>query len=151
TDLDHVLDRLDGIVLCGGLDMDPRRSGLPTHSAVQPMAERREASDRVLVRSVLDRRMPVLGIALGMQQLNAALGGSLFLHLPEDLPKALAHRDNSEGPHRHAVLLEPGSRLEEIYGEGEIRVNSSHHQAVRSLGAGLRIGARAPDGFIESI
>jgi putative glutamine amidotransferase len=151
AELDALLDRLDGVVLSGGLDADPRRWGLPTHPAVQPVAERREDNDRTLLRLVLRRQLPVLGIGLGMQQLNLACGGTLYLHLPEELPRALPHRDPSGGPHRHAVLLEPGTRLDEIYGGGEIRVNSSHHQAVRQPGKGLRVGARAPDGVIESI
>jgi putative glutamine amidotransferase len=146
-----VLDRLDGVVLSSGLDMDPRRQQQPFHSAVQPMAERRELSDRILARCVIDRQLPLLGIGLGMQQLNAAFGGSLFLHLPEELPRRLPHRDPSGEPHRHAVLIEPGTRMEEIYGGGEIRVNSDHHQAVREVGTDLRLGARAPDGVIEAI
>jgi len=95
--------------------------------------------------------MPLLAIGLGMQQLNAALGGTLYWHLPEDLPRALPHRDLTGEPHRHALLLERQTRLEEIYGSGEMRVNSGHHQAVRQVAAGLRIGARAPDGVIEAI
>jgi putative glutamine amidotransferase len=146
------LDRVDGFVLSGGPDMDPRRSGQPTHPSVQPMAERREESDKVLVRCLLRREFPLLAIGLGMQQLNAALGGALFLHLPEDLPKALPHFDPScSGPHRHAVLLEPGTRLDEIYGGGEIRVNSSHHQAVRQVAPKLRVCAQSPDGVIEAV
>jgi putative glutamine amidotransferase len=152
TEILEMLDRLDGIILSGGLDMDPRRHGLPSHTSVQPMAERREDNDRILVRKIVARQMPVLGIGLGMQQLNVARGGSLYLHIPEDLPRAMPHRDPScEGPHRHAVLLEPNTRLDEIYGGGEIRVNSAHHQAVCKLGTGLRVGARAPDGVIEAI
>jgi putative glutamine amidotransferase len=115
------------------------------------MAERRDDSDRALIRRLLDRQMPLLGIGLGMQQLNVALGGSLFLHLPEECPRALPHKDPTGYPHRHTVLLEPGTRLEEIYGGGEIRVNSGHHQAVRQIGRGLRISALAPDGVIEAI
>jgi putative glutamine amidotransferase len=86
-----------------------------------------------------------------MQQLNVALGGTLYLHLPEELPRAMPHRDPTGYPHRHTILIEPNTRLEEIYGAGEIRVNSSHHQAVRQLGDGLRAGATAPDGVIEAI
>lgn len=151
ADVDAYLDRLDGFVLSGGLDLDPRRSGQATHSAVQPVAERRELSDRVLVRRLLARQLPLLAIGLGMQQLNAACGGTLYLHLPEDLPRAMPHFDPTGGPHRHAVLIEPGTRIEEIYGGGEIRVNSAHHQAVRQPGDGLRVGAVAPDGVIEEI
>src|SRR5947209_7734553 len=151
AELDAILDRLDGIVLSGGLDMDPKRVGQPSHAAVQPMADRREENDRLLIRRVIERRMPLLGIALGMRQLNAAFGGTLYLHLPEDLPRALPHRDTTGGPHRHAVLLEPDTRLDEIYGGGELRVNSSHHQAVRQVGEGLRVCATSPDGVIEAI
>src|SRR5262249_25318603 len=155
--------RLDGVVLSGGLDADPRRWGLPTHPAVQPVAERREDNDRALLRLVLRRQLPVLGIGLGMQQLNLACGRTLYLHLPEELPRALPVRRRRgaarpppprpppRGPTPPAALGDPGPRLDEIYGGGEIRVNSSHHQAVRQPGKGLRVGARAPDGVIESI
>lgn len=146
-----ILDRLDGVILSGGLDLDPRRQQLASHPAVQPMSERREESDRVLVRCLLERQTPLLAIGVGMQQLNMQCGGSLYLHLPEDLPRALPHRDPTGGPHRHAILLEPNTRIDEIYGGGEIRVNSDHHQAVRQVGAKLRVSALAPDGVIEAI
>lgn len=150
-EIEAYLDRIEGLVLCGGLDLDPRRQHQPSHHAVMPMAERREFSDRLLVRRAIVRQLPILGIGVGMHQLNAQLGGSLFLHLPEDLPRALPHRDPLGGPHRHAILIEPGTRMEEIYGGGEIRVNSSHHQAVQQVGRGMRVGAVAPDGVIEAI
>src|SRR5262245_31077092 len=136
VDLDAYLDRLDGFVLTGGADLDPRKHGMPSHAAVQPLPERRDDSDRLLVRKLIDRQMPVLAIGLGMQQINVACGGTLYLHLPEDLPRCLPHRDpragageSSHSPsqaHRHIAFIEPGSRLEELYGPGEIRVNSCH-------------------------
>ena len=141
-DLEAWLDRLDGFILTGSpLDLDPRRLGMPPHSSVQPLPERRE-DDRLLVRRILERRLPVLAIGLGMQQLNVACGGSLYVHLPQDMPRAMPHRDPTGAPHRHIVLIEPNTRMEEIYGAGEIRVDSAHHQAVRQVGADLRIGAR---------
>jgi putative glutamine amidotransferase len=145
------LDEVSGFVLTGGADLDPRRHGLPTHPAVQLMPERRDESDRILVRRLLERRMPILAIGLGMQQLNVALGGTLFLHLPEEMPRALPHRDPTGQPHRHLCLVEPGTRLEEIYGPGEIRINSNHHQAVRQVARGMRLAAKSPDGVIEAI
>ena len=150
-ELDALLDKCDGVVIGGGLDLDPRRSNLPTHNAVVPMAARREESDRLLLRRVLDRKMPLLAVGVGMQQLNVMQGGTLFLHLPEEMPKSLPHFDPTGGPHRHIVLLEPKTRIDDIYGGGEIRVNSAHHQAVRQVGAGLRAGARSPDGVIEAV
>jgi putative glutamine amidotransferase len=118
---------------------------------VVPIATRRDAADRELVRQVLERRLPVLAIGLGAQQLNVALGGTLYMHLPEDLPRGMPHLDLTGGPHRHLVLLQTGTRLDEIYGGGELRVNSQHHQAVRELGTGLRVAARSPDGVIEAV
>jgi putative glutamine amidotransferase len=151
-DPDAWLDRLDGFILTGSArDLDPRRLGMPPHSSVQPLPERRDESDRLLVRRVLERRLPLLAIGLGMQQLNVACGGTLYVHLPHDMPRAMPHRDPTGAPHRHLVLIESGTRMEEIFGAGEICVNSTHHQAVRQVGDGLRVGARAPDGVIESI
>jgi putative glutamine amidotransferase len=152
SEISAFLDRVDGFILSGGLDMDPRKHGLPHHAAVQPMADRREDSDRILVRALVKRRMPLLAIGLGMQQINVAAGGTLFMHLPEDQPRAMPHTDTTnDGPHRHLVLLKSGTRLDEIYGGGELRVNSCHHQAVRQIGTRLRIGAVAADGVIEAI
>jgi putative glutamine amidotransferase len=152
ADLDDLLDRLDGLVLVGSpYDMDPKRMGLNPHPAVQPMPARREEADRMICRMAIDRQMPLLAVAVGMHELNVLCGGSLFLHLPEDLPKALPHRDGSGGPHRHTVLLEPNTRLDLVYGGGEIRVNSYHHQAVQNVAKGFRVSAKSPDGVIEAI
>ena len=121
TEINAFLDRVDGFVLTGGLDLDPKRQGLPSHPAVQPMCERREENDRLLVRRLLARQTPVLGVGVGMHQLNVALGGSLFLHLPEEQPRGLPHSDPScHGPHRHTVLLQPNTRVDEIYGGGRL-------------------------------
>jgi putative glutamine amidotransferase len=152
AEISAFLDRVDGFILSNGLDLDPRRLGMPMHQSVRLMAERREDHDRILVRQLMQRRLPTLGIGVGMHQLNVACGGTLFVHLPEDQPRAMPHSDSScGGPHRHAVLLQPGTRLDEIYGGGEIRVNSNHHQAVKAVGSRFRVGALAPDGVIEAI
>ncbi|VTS03672.1 gamma-glutamyl-gamma-aminobutyrate hydrolase family protein [Tuwongella immobilis] len=150
-EIDALLDRVSGVVLTGGADMDPRRQGLPSHAAVQPMVERRENHDTMLIRKLMQRQIPTLGIGLGMQQLNVATGGSLYLHLPADQPKAMPHFDPSGGPHRHLVNVEPNTQLLEIYGSPELRVNSRHHQAINQVGNGFRIAAKAPDGVVEAI
>ena len=152
AEINDFLDRVDGFLLTGGLDLDPKRQGMPTHPSVQPMPERREEHDRLLVRRLLARQVPVLGVGVGMHQINVALGGSLFLHLPEEQPRCMPHFDPScHGPHRHAILLQPNTRLDEIYGGGELRVNSNHHQAVRTVAGKMRVSALAPDGVIEAI
>jgi putative glutamine amidotransferase len=150
-DLNRVLDALDGVVLCGGADLDPRNDGFMIHPSNRLLDRRREDFDRLLARLVAERRMPVFGIGCGMQLLNITQGGNLFLHIPEDLPKALPHLDATDPNHRHALLVEMGTIMERVFGEGEIRVNSMHHMAIDELAAGFMVTARCPDGVIEAI
>ncbi|GBD37543.1 Putative glutamine amidotransferase [bacterium HR36] len=152
AELEALLDRLDGLVLVGGQgDLDPKRQGLPRHHAVQPIPAQLEEFDRLLCQLAVARQLPILGVALGMHLLNVVCGGTLYMHLPEDLPRSLAHFDATGAIHRHVVKLQPGSRLEVIYGEEEILVNSYHHQAVKEVAPGFRVAAVAPDGVIEAI
>jgi len=150
-DLHRLLDVLDGVVLGGGADLDPRREGFMLHPASRLLDHRREESDRMLVRLVAERRIPLLGIGCGMQLLNVSQGGNLFLHIPEDLPHALPHLDESDPHHRHTLVVEKGSLMERVYGESEIRVNSMHHMAVDAVAPGFAATARCPDGVVEAI
>ncbi len=151
ADIGEVLDLLDGVVLVGGADLDPRIDGFMLHPAVRLLDRRRELFDRELMRLVAERRMPVLGIGVGMQLLNVSQGGNLFLHLAEDLPRALPHADATDPTHRHALEVTPKSLMERVYGEGEIRVNSMHHMAVNEVAPGFAVTARCPDGVVEAI
>ena len=151
TDLDRVFDLLDGLVMIGGADLDPRRDGFMLHPSVRLLDQRRESFDRRLVRMASDRRLPLFGIGVGMQLLNVSEGGNLFLHIPEDMPKALPHRDSLDPAHRHALEVVPGTLMERVYGEGEIRVNSTHHMAIDEVAPGFAVTARCPDGVIEAI
>jgi putative glutamine amidotransferase len=151
SDLDRVLDLLDGVVMVGGADLDPRLDNFMLHPSVRLLDKRREEFDRRLIRRISARRMPVLGIGCGMQLLNVSQGGNLFLHLPEDLPRALPHADALDPAHRHALEVTPGSLMERVYGEGEIRVNSMHHMAIDEVAPGFAVTARCPDGVVEAI
>ena len=151
SDMEQILNLLDGIVMVGGADLDPRFDGFMLHPAVRPMDRRREQFDRKLMQLVARRRMPVLGVGVGMQLLNVSQGGNLFLHIAEDLPRALPHRDPTDQSHRHALVIERDSLMERVYGEGEIRVNSMHHMAIDEVAAGFRVTARCPDGVVEAI
>lgn len=150
SDLLPILEKLDGVVLTGGDDLDPRKMGLSPHPSVNAMCERRELADRLLCKLVQQERITTLGIGLGMQELNVVAGGGLFVHLPEDLPKSIPHYDPHGGAHRHTVVMQPKTRLAEIYGPGEIRVNSYHHMGIRKLAPNFRTSALAPDGLIEA-
>jgi putative glutamine amidotransferase len=151
NDIRCVLDTLQGFVLVGGPDLDPRRDGFMLHPTVRPMDSRREVFDRTLARLIAERRLPVFGIGVGMQLLNVSQGGNLFLHIPEDLPKAIPHKDPQDSAHRHGLTVVPGSLMERVYGDGEIRVNSMHHMAIDEVAAGFAVTARCPDGVIEAI
>src|SRR5262245_53015277 len=102
-DLKRVLDLVQAFVLVGGADLDPRRDGYQLHSSVRLLDNRREDFDRMLMREIADRRMPVLGIGAGMQLLNVSQGGTLHLHLPEELPSAIPHKDPHDPEHRHGL------------------------------------------------
>jgi len=149
-DLARVLDQLDGVVLVGGADLDPRNDGYMLHPSLRLMDGRREAFDRMLARQVAKRRIPVFGIGSGMQLLNITQGGNLHLHIPEDLPKAIPHADSLDPAHRHGLEVVPGTLMERVFGDGEIRVNSMHHMAIDELATEFIVTARSPDGVIEA-
>ena len=150
-DLSRVLDLLDGVLLVGGADLDPRNDGYMLHPSVRPLDGRREDFDRRLMRMIAKRHMPVFGVGAGMQLINVSQGGTLLLHIPEDLPKALPHMDSLDPSQRHGLEVVPGSLMERVYGDGEIRVNSLHHMAVDDVAPGFMVTARCPDGVIEAI
>lgn len=147
----QLLDHLDGCVLIGGADLDPRNDGFMLHPSVKPMETRRERFDRRLAHEIVERRLPVLAIGVGMQLLNVVCGGNLFLHIPEDLPDALPHRDTQDPAHRHSLVIAADSLIGRVYGEGEIRVTSRHHMAIDEVAQGFRVTARCQDGVIEAI
>ena len=150
-DMAEILERVDGVVFIGGADLDPRRDGWMIHPTIRPLAPRREDFDRRLMRMVADRRLPAFGIGAGMQLMNVMMGGNLMFHIPEDRPAALPHLDPMDPAHRHTLVLTPGSLMERVYGDGELRVNSMHHMALDDIADGFEVTARCPDGIVEAI
>ncbi len=147
----RAMDMLDGIVLAGcNLDLDPSRMKMHPHPAVKIMPKRREDFDRRVTEIAIERRMPILAIGSGMQLVNVLCGGTLFQHIPEELPRALHHRDPVEKNLRHVLEIVPGTRVDMIYGPGEVRVNSNHHMAINDLSSRFRVSATCPDGVIEA-
>jgi putative glutamine amidotransferase len=146
-----LLDALHGFLLIGGADLDPRRDGFMLHHSVRLLDPTRETSDRMIMDEIADRRMPVFGIGTGMQLINVQQGGNLFLDIKEDVPNAVPHFDAHDLHHRHTLNVESDSLVGRIYGDGEIRVSSRHHQAIDELAPGFRVTARCPDGIIEAI
>ena len=97
------------------------------------------------------KRLPLLGIDHGLHALNETFGGTLYHDLPRELPEALQHRHPPERGLRHAIQVEPGTRLAELYGEGEVVVNSEHRRAVCRVARGFAVSGRALDGVVEAI
>ncbi|MFH0794235.1 MAG: gamma-glutamyl-gamma-aminobutyrate hydrolase family protein, partial [bacterium] len=151
-ELDLLLDRVDGVVLVGGPDLDPRTYGeepLPTWKKLQDMRQR---FDPCFCRKVLERRLPLLAVCLGCQVLNVARGGSLYQDVPTQKPSNIRHNCQlGSNFTRHPVRIAKDSLLHRILGKETIDANSAHHQAVKTLGTGLQATAWAEDGIIEAI
>lgn len=98
-----------------------------------------------------DHKFPILAIDHGLHALNTSHGGTVHMDLPRDLPEALQHRHPPERGLRHAINVIPGTYLAELYGEGEVVVNSEHRRAVQRVARGFRVCAQALDGVVEAI
>lgn len=146
SELASTLERIDGVILSGGDDVDPRERGIELHAQAFLMDPRRQSAEVALARCLLEREIPTLGICLGMQVLCYAAGADLHQHLPDaGFSSLLDHR----AP--HAVELQPGSRLADLLGTTLPHVVSHHHQAVQSVPRPFRPVGRAADGVIEAI
>lgn len=146
---DACLDGLHGLVLTGGADVDPGRYAAERHARTGPARPDRDEWETALALAALRRGLPLLAICRGMQVLNVALGGDLEQHLPD----VVGHDEHCPvvGQHgRHEVHLAPGTRIGAALGEWT-RVATYHHQAVRTLGTGLRATGWADDGTVEAM
>ena len=146
---------LDGILLAGGDDCDPTVYGEERHPSCEPMDVRRQENELALARAAREQGVPTLGICLGLQVMNVAAGGSLIQDISITPGSAgeteIDHASEPSDRHRHPVLVEDGTKLSSIIGDGEFDVNSSHHQAIGRVAGGFRVTAHAPDGIVEGL
>jgi len=147
-DAEELVSRLDGLLLPGGDDLLPDRP-YPPEVRFDPVPDRQLEFDRRLLAAAIQRDLPVLGICYGMQLLALHCGGRLDYDLATDRPAAGEHR-LPEPSGRHALRLQPGSRLAGMLGDGEASVNSLHHQAVSEPGSATGV-AWAPDRVVEAL
>ena len=145
------LDRIQGLVLIGGGDMDPAHYGAAPHDTIYNIDADRDACEFNLARHALAQQLPVLAICRGMQVVNVVLGGTLHRHLPEVFGETVAHRLPPRETARHPVTINGDALIARAMGSTRVATVSWHHQAVDRLGAGLRPVAWAEDGVIEAV
>ena len=154
--LREIYDRLDGLVLPGGVDLDPATYGEPAHPRCGRIDPARDRVELALTRWAIEDGKPLLGLCRGIQVINVALGGTLWQDIETQVPAALKHdyfpsagygRDHLA----HAVELAAHSRLRRLLERDTLQVNSMHHQAIRELSPGLVATGMAPDGVVEAI
>jgi putative glutamine amidotransferase len=148
ADPDEVLSVLDGLVLAGGADIDPRHYGQDPHEQTLGLRPERDAGELSILAAALDADLPMLGICRGMQLMTVHAGGALSQHLPE----VVGHENHRPAPGvygEHAVRLEPGSRVQSVLGDA-VRVRSYHHQGVVDPGK-LTVSGWADDETIEAV
>jgi putative glutamine amidotransferase len=137
------IDGLDGLLLTGGIDLNPNLYHQDRHSANDEPDDARDAMEHRLLASALERDLPVLAICRGMQLFNVAHGGTLDQHIE-------GHRQPGVSD-AHRICVEAGTRLAEAIGPGFHTVNSRHHQIVDCIGSRLHVSARSAEGYAEAI
>ncbi len=153
TQIRHLLQRVDGLLISGGgFDIDPSHYGEQPIAKLGKIKAQRTFTEMESIALGLRRDLPILGICGGAQAINVVLGGSLYQDIVTQLPNAGEHqqgaRNDSDG---HIIDLLRGTLLHKIFNRRTMKVNTTHHQAIRDPGNGLVINATASDGIIEGI
>jgi putative glutamine amidotransferase len=148
-------ERIDGLLLAGGGDVDPHHYGeepLPQLGMVDPL---RDAVELPLARWAMTDGKPILAICRGIQVLNVALGGTLYQDIPAQVESDIVHDSsytNQNWAHMaHDLRLAPESKLAQIIGTQQFPINSLHHQSLKTIAPGLKAVGWAPDGVVEAI
>ncbi|HEV7906051.1 MAG TPA: gamma-glutamyl-gamma-aminobutyrate hydrolase family protein [Pyrinomonadaceae bacterium] len=151
--VESVMDALDGVLLPGSAsDVDPLRYGHEPHRRLGAVHPLRDATDALVLSQVERRAMPLLAICFGLQIWNVSRGGTLIQDIESALPEAIKHEQGApRGRRSHRVRLLAGSLLAELAGGESALVNSHHHQAIETVGDGLRATAWTADGLVEAL
>lgn len=154
--LPKLLDRLDGLLVTGGGDVDPARYGqVPGDVPLRDVRPERDEIEFTLTQDAIEREMPLLAICRGHQLLNVAMGGTLYQDVASLVGRAIDHDGGLAGWTRqylaHSVDVVPESKMAELLGTTEVAVNSFHHQSVMEVGDRLIVTAMSPDGVIEGM
>ena len=150
--LRQTLELVDGVIFSGGHDIAPIRYQEEPHQKLQEICPERDEFDFLLYRLAKEKKLPILGICRGFQLMNVSEGGKLYQDLSLKDTESFKH-SQGHGPSipTHTAKVEAGSKFHDILGKEEIRVNSFHHQAVKSISENVVISGRALDGVVEAI
>ena len=140
-----LLKTVDGVIFSGGPDLDPSYYGETVWNETVEIDTLRDISDLLLMRAALASRKPIMAICRGEQLMNVVLGGTLIQDIPTQVDTLVKHKGAW-----HRIGVEKGSVLYRLFGTDSLTVNSSHHQAVKTLAPGIRVTAYADDGIIEA-
>jgi putative glutamine amidotransferase len=159
TGLDHatlraIYDRLDGVLLPGGPDVDPAHFGQVRHAKLGSIDAGRDAVELPLARWAVEDDLPLFGICRGHQVMNVALGGTLVQDIPSQVETTLLHDQANDVPRSnrlHEVQIDPSSRLATLMGGTRLPVNSLHHQSVEQPAPGMCVTAYSDDGIVEAL
>ncbi|MGH9847990.1 MAG: gamma-glutamyl-gamma-aminobutyrate hydrolase family protein [Blastocatellia bacterium] len=148
-----LIGRLDGLMLSGSnSDVDPAFYGEEPHPKLGSVTPERDETDLALLEMAEERAMPVLAICFGLQSLNVARGGSLIQDIESQVENPIKHEQGAPANRpSHNIEIEAESLLARLAGGVTVRVNSSHHQAIKRVGRNLKVIARAADGVIEAV
>lgn len=154
---ERIVGEVQGVLMTGGVDIDPARYGEAPHATVTAIEPARDAFEFALLLAAREARLPIFGICRGLQVMNVALGGSLIQDIAAEMTGILPHTVLTPPcAVAHEVWVSKGSRLwtlmqEKMADADTCSVNSRHHQAIKRLAPGFEVTATAPDGVIEAI
>jgi putative glutamine amidotransferase len=150
----EMIDMIDGLLIPGGNDLDPKLYGQEPHPATDQTDRARQDFDLAMLALAERRALPTLGICMGCQTMNVQRMGTLHQHLPDlhaDAAKPLEHRKPGDRTNAHDISLRPGSHVAAAMNAPHVNANSRHHQGIDRIGHGLVPTAFAPDGLVEAV
>ncbi|MBM4262090.1 MAG: gamma-glutamyl-gamma-aminobutyrate hydrolase family protein [Deltaproteobacteria bacterium] len=151
--LDHSLDRIDGLIISGGdFDIHPRHYGEKPIAKLGDIIPERTEFELELILRALRRDLPILGICGGAQAINVVLGGSLYQDIATQVPNAVSHRQSKMKERGgHSILVTAKTLLARAVTRRVVEVNTTHHQAIKNAGKNLLVSAQALDGLTEAV
>ena len=148
---DHVNTKIDGLLLPGGGDIDPKLYGEVRYHKTQYVDRAKDDYEISLFKNAIEQDIPILAICRGIQIINVAMGGSLYQDIEDLYPRPARNHEKKSSDDWHDISIEADNKLIDIVGERTDRVNSAHHQAVKKIGDELVVTARSEDGIIEAM